>query len=769
MPDFASVVLAADTRGLAKGEASLESLARTGEQVERRLEKSTDDVSKGFTRVSTTATAAQRSVQRMGSGFGGARNQIQNVAFQVGDFATQVGSGQRASVALGQQLPQLLGGFGALGAVLGAVVAIGVPLAASLFRTRDAVKEIDQVSLGGVRGQISALAKLQESYNDLVRASGGAQTTASRQALTALGREYEAKVALLRLDRIKAAQQAEALRASISNLQEETKLLAERAALTGDPDANLREFIRTRAQSEQLKILRDMIGANKEIFNELQRQNAELTLVELSLGEIDQALKSGANSAFDLSKGGAAMVTTLNAAADAAARIADNLKRAFDNQSFLLSRRFAAEEALFAQEVAPAGEGIGRNKPASPSLAKGGAAKAIKDATKAAKEAAKESERILQPITRAVDGLANAFGNFMADGFRDFKGFASSILNTFKSMIAQMIATAVKNKILIGLGFSATGTAASAAGSAIIGGSGFLGGIGSGLSTAVSTFATKGLAAGLSQSFGAIGGIFSGGGAAAIGTALPAIGLLAGGVALLFGLFKKKRKPIISSADFRAVQEGLSLTQQALLDTSKAGQRAAKSLLSELGGKDQFGELTKFFFDNFVSEATKRSQSAQIIDAVFTGLGLSAPKTASAFANVVQSLDLTTASGRETYAELLKVAPVFAGLNGTINDTTVAAASLNAALQESGGFFTNVVDAQRAAAFQRNGIAFNGPTGFRVGAGILVPGQEQAISAKLDELLEVTTAGQIAVVRNTKKSLNIFEEWRTIGLPATQA
>ena len=56
---------------------------------------------------------------------------IQNAAFQIGDFATQVGAGTSASIALGQQLPQLFVGFGTLGAVLGAVVAIAVPLSRS--------------------------------------------------------------------------------------------------------------------------------------------------------------------------------------------------------------------------------------------------------------------------------------------------------------------------------------------------------------------------------------------------------------------------------------------------------------------------------------------------------------------------------------------------------------------------------------------------------------------------------------------------------------
>jgi len=70
---------------------------------------------------------------------------IQNASFQLGDFATQVGAGTSASIALGQQLPQLLGGFGALGAVLGAVVAIGVPLARVMGDLADQGKDMTSI------------------------------------------------------------------------------------------------------------------------------------------------------------------------------------------------------------------------------------------------------------------------------------------------------------------------------------------------------------------------------------------------------------------------------------------------------------------------------------------------------------------------------------------------------------------------------------------------------------------------------------------------
>ena len=69
-------------------------------------------------------------------------SRIQNVSFQVSDFAVQVSSGTDATRALAQQLPQLLGGLGVFGAVAGAAAAILLPLVASLVKTRDYAKEL---------------------------------------------------------------------------------------------------------------------------------------------------------------------------------------------------------------------------------------------------------------------------------------------------------------------------------------------------------------------------------------------------------------------------------------------------------------------------------------------------------------------------------------------------------------------------------------------------------------------------------------------------
>lgn len=126
----------------------------------------------GLAQAERAAASTTGSVVRLRDGFAGlGGGAVQNVAFQLGDFATQVGSGTAASIALGQQLPQLLGGFGPLGAVMGAVVAVGVPLAAAFL---SAGQEADSLSdraddLTDAAERLSdALAAVGQANEDLV-------------------------------------------------------------------------------------------------------------------------------------------------------------------------------------------------------------------------------------------------------------------------------------------------------------------------------------------------------------------------------------------------------------------------------------------------------------------------------------------------------------------------------------------------------------------------------------------------------------------------
>lgn len=148
----------------------------------------------------------------------------------------------------------------------------------------------------------------------------------------------------------------------------------------------------------------------------------------------------------------------------------------------------------------------------------GGATKKMKEAKKAADEMA---DAMKGHVSGAVDTLAGAFGDFLTGSISSFKDFTKTIIDGFKRMISQMIATAIANPIKIALGL--TGSVGGSAAAAAVSGGGGAGGAGSGLLGGLlgsgGLFASIGSGAmGLATSlFGAGGGI------AAAGTYLKAV------------------------------------------------------------------------------------------------------------------------------------------------------------------------------------------------------------------------------------------------------
>ena len=72
-------------------------------------------------RVAVSAAKGSAGIARMAQMSGRSRFVLQNTANQLGDIAVQMQGGTSAARVFGQQMPQLLGGFGALGGMLGVV------------------------------------------------------------------------------------------------------------------------------------------------------------------------------------------------------------------------------------------------------------------------------------------------------------------------------------------------------------------------------------------------------------------------------------------------------------------------------------------------------------------------------------------------------------------------------------------------------------------------------------------------------------------------
>ncbi|MFC6760432.1 hypothetical protein ACFQFQ_14545 [Sulfitobacter porphyrae] len=227
--------------------------------------------------------------------------------------------------------------------------------------------------------------------------------------------------------------------------------------------------------------------------------------------------------------------------------------------------------------VNPAGSGGGG----------GGAAKKLSEEAKEAARQLKEAERAAQkledainrPLVSAIDGFANAIGDFVASGLRDFKKLGQAILNTIVSSISQAIAFAVANPIKIALGLTggltggvaqaATGGEATSPGgggilglgqrifggggggggllggffgsfgtgqgiAGLAGGTGFLGGIGN----VLGGFAQSGFGGAIANIGTALAGATSG--LAGLGAAIGAIALPVLAVTAIFSFFKKK-------------------------------------------------------------------------------------------------------------------------------------------------------------------------------------------------------------------------------------
>jgi hypothetical protein len=104
---------------------------------------------------------AQKSFGAIDRGARAGGQGLQNVGFQVQDFAVQVAGGTDASRALAQQLPQLLSGFGLLGVALGTATAVAVPLFLAFGVGADKVKELDE----SVKSLSSAMGDLRSATN----------------------------------------------------------------------------------------------------------------------------------------------------------------------------------------------------------------------------------------------------------------------------------------------------------------------------------------------------------------------------------------------------------------------------------------------------------------------------------------------------------------------------------------------------------------------------------------------------------------------------
>ena len=159
---------------LNKGKMSAQQYARGIAQLDAKydaLTKTTDRLTTATKQSAAAQALAGKRINRMGAN-------LQQVGYQVGDFAVQVQGGTNVMVALGQQGAQLLGIFGAGGALAGAALAISTALIAPMMRAKKEVeslrKEFDDLlqsieqsnAVRGAGGQVAL--KIAQATSELI-------------------------------------------------------------------------------------------------------------------------------------------------------------------------------------------------------------------------------------------------------------------------------------------------------------------------------------------------------------------------------------------------------------------------------------------------------------------------------------------------------------------------------------------------------------------------------------------------------------------------
>lgn len=279
-------------RAEARGLVTKKQAAAALKQIEDRYEAAARDAAAyagASIRATQSSTGLTGSLGRLGNASGAARAQVQNASFQIADFATQVGAGTSASVALGQQLPQLLGGFGLLGAAAGAFVAVGVPLAASLIDLGDNAEDAADV--------LDELAGIQSALES--------NTKRLRLSISDLADEYGEAAKMVRAFSIS---QAEALVAQAENrLKDQLLILGDVVDQYGEATRVIDEFGSTSFDiTDSLRALERDLGVTRETAKTLFQAFKDLNDAQGyeqqrdALAEVDRLLAAANVSAGEL-------------------------------------------------------------------------------------------------------------------------------------------------------------------------------------------------------------------------------------------------------------------------------------------------------------------------------------------------------------------------------------------------------------------------------------------------------------------------------------
>lgn len=104
------------------------------------------------------------------------------------------------------------------------------------------------------------------------------------------------------------------------------------------------------------------------------------------------------------------------------------------------------------------------------------------------------------------------------------------------------------------------------------------------------------------------------------------------------------------------------------------------NFIDALGGAQAALNTFNYLQQNFLTSAERTQQASGLLTADFAKLGLAVPSSHQAFLDLLKSIDLTTDSGKQLYASIVALAPLFIQVKGTADQAAQALNNATTAL-----------------------------------------------------------------------------------------
>lgn len=220
------------------------------------------------------------------------------------------------------------------------------------------------------------------------------------------------------------------------------------------------------------------------------------------------------------------------------------------------------------------------------------------------------------------------------------------------------------------------------------------------------------------------------------------------------------------------------------LSTSQFGGNAASKLVDLLGGLNAFQSTTLSYYQTYYTEQERNAKTSEQLAKSFADLGIAVPDSLEAFRNLVNAQDVTTESGRATYAALMSLGTAFATVTNAAADAAsslivaakystyadYAAAAAGAGLTPTPRFAAGGMHSGGLRIVGENGpeLEATGPSRIWNDSqirGALAGGDSAGVASAIERLDANMRAQASATVRLQNAMVKIFDRWDHDGMP----